>query len=319
MSDIQIGILEIGTRENTNSITAIEEILSYATDCDKLGFSRFWLGEHHNSDPLCPYTAPDILLTIIAGMTERIKVGSAGSLISLYPPYSVVTNYKLLNNLFVNRIDLGLSKGLPGNKRVLKLMGNNVTIDNSTEVFNTNLTGIYDLFNNEEYNFLNKELVIPPYNGEIPDIWYLSGSYNYFSDAIKYKFNYCRTIFHGTIGIKIDYKKEELLRYKEQFYKENNYYNKVSIAVAFYMEDTMEKAKQEVDKRLGHKDINLAEAWKIIPVTPDYLFDLLNEYKELFGVDEFILYDASFSSDKKVENVNKIGQKFKLNNLELIN
>ncbi len=313
MNEIKIGILEIGTRENTNSITVVEEILGYATECDRLGFSRFWLGEHHDSDPLCPYTNPDILLTIIAGMTERIRVGSAGTLITLYSPYTVVTNYKLLNNLFVNRIDLGLSKGLPGNKHVLKLMGDHITINNFKEVFTTNLKEIHDLFHNEEHHFSNNSLVIPPYKGEIPDMWYLSGSYNHFPDAIKYKFNYCRTLFHGTIGVKIEHKKEELFAYKEQFYKENNYYPQVSLAVAFYLEDTMESAKKEVDKRLNHKDINLSEAWKIIPVTTDSLFYLLNEYKNLFGVDEFILYDAALSSEKKLENVNKIGQKFKLN------
>lgn len=307
---MELGILEIGTRENTNSITIVEDILNYATACDKLGFSRFWLGEHHNSNPVAPYTNPDILLTIIAGSTERIRVGSAGTLVTLYAPYSVVTNYKLLNNLFTGRIDLGLSKGLPGNKHVLTLTGN-VTIENSTEVFNNNIKEIHDLLHHEEEHFIKKELVVPPYNGEIPDVWYLSGSYNYFQDAIKYKYNYCRTIFHGTVGTKIDYKKEELIAYKEQFFDVNGYHPKVSIAVAFHMEDKLELAQQEVAKQLSQNP-NLSEAWRIIPVTPESLFTLLNEYEELFGVDEFILYDASLSSEKKMKNSYAIASKFRL-------
>lgn len=311
---MKLGILEIGTRENTNSITIVEEILAYAAACDKLGFSRFWLGEHHNSNAVAPYTNPDILLAIIAGSTEHIRVGSAGTLVALYAPYSVVTNYKLLNNLFSGRVDLGLSKGLPGNKHVLSLTGN-VTIENSTDVFNKNIKEIYELFHQEEEHFMKKELVIPPYNGEIPDIWYLSGSYNHFQDAIKYKYNYCRTIFHGTVGVKIDYKKEELMHYKEQFFQVNGYYPQVSVAVAFYMEDSLELAEKEVARQLSQNP-NLSEAWRIIPVTPDSLATLLNNYEQQFGVDEFIMYDASLSSEKKMKNVYSIASKFKLNTVD---
>ncbi len=308
--------MEIGTREHTNSISIVEEILNYAGECDKLGFSRFWLGEHHNSNPTAPYTNPDILLTLIAGSTERIKVGSAGTLITLYAPYQVVTNYKLLNNLFPGRIDLGLSKGLPGNKHVLSLSGN-TTVETSTDVFNKNVQEIHDLFYKEEAFFESKELIIPPYNGEIPEVWYLSGSYVHFPDAIKYKLNYCRTIFHGTVGVKIDYKKEELAQYKEQFFKVNGYYPKVSVAVAFYMDDSMEIAEKEVGRHLSENP-NLSEAWRIIPVTPDSIFELLNEYEKLFGVDEFVLYDASLSSVKKMENIQKIAAAFSLGKLGLV-
>lgn len=314
MEDLKIGILDIGNRANTNSLSALEDILSYATTCDQLGFSRFWLGEHHNSDPLTPYTNPDILLTMIAGMTESIRVGSAGTLISLYDPYSVATNYKLLNNMFNNRIDLGLSKGLPGNKHIFKLKGGHVTIDNAMTLFNQNVEKIHDLFYNEEDHFINHELIIPPYKGSIPAMCYLSGSYSNFPIAIKHNLNYCRTIFHGTIGTKIEFKKEELLSYKEQFYTHNNRYPEVSLAVAFHMEDTIEKATKIVDDLLNQPGINLSEAWNTIPVTPDTLEELLRNYQEQFGINEFILYDASLSSKKKMENVHEISQKFKLNN-----
>jgi luciferase family oxidoreductase group 1 len=312
MEPMKIGILEIGIRKDTNGITAIEEILGYAREADQLGFSRFWLGEHHPPDSTNPYTNPDILLGIIAGMTERIKVGSAGTLITLYSPYSVVTNYKLLNNLFPSRIDLGLSKGLPGNKHVLELVSPPVTFENADERFASNLQEICDLFHQEEEKFKKHELVIPPFSGEIPSMWYLSGSYNHFPMAIKNKLNYCRSIFHGTIGRKIEPKKEELQAYKEQFFKVNGYYPEVSLALAFYMADTQEEAQKEVDKMLDYENINLLEAWKVIPVTIDSLETLLQTYQEEYGIDEFILYDAALVSDIKMKNIGAISERFKL-------
>ena len=314
MEKIKIGILEIGNRANTNSMSAIEEILNHAITCDTLGFSRFWLGEHHNTDPLAPYTNPDILLTTIAGMTENIRVGSAGTLITLYDPYSVATNFKLLNNLFNDRIDLGLSKGLPGNKYIFDLKGGHINLNNSTEIFNKNVEKIHDLLYNEDEYYTKYELVIPPFKGLIPSMCYLSGSYDHFPMAIKHNLNYCRTIFHGTIGSKIEYKKEELLHYKELFFEKNNRYPEISLAVAFHMEDTIEEARKVVNEQQNQKGLNLSEAWNTIPVTVDTLEELLHNYQKQFGIDEFILYDSSLVSEKKLENVHKISCNFKLSN-----
>ena len=58
MNKIKIGLLELGHRENTDSITAIQQILDYAIESDNLGFSRFWLGEHHSPNITLPYTNP---------------------------------------------------------------------------------------------------------------------------------------------------------------------------------------------------------------------------------------------------------------------
>ena len=61
---------------------AIRDSLVLAQDCDRLGYERFWLSEHHAMASIAG-TAPEILAAAVAVTTRRIRVGSAG----VMPPY----------------------------------------------------------------------------------------------------------------------------------------------------------------------------------------------------------------------------------------
>ncbi|MGB3342806.1 MAG: LLM class flavin-dependent oxidoreductase [Aequorivita sp.] len=151
---VKLGLLEQGkTNENINSLKTIEHIIDYAIAAEKKGFSRFWLTEHHYSFPPHPYTNPDILISIIAGMTEKIKIGSAGVLINLHSPLSIVTNYKLLNNLFYDRIDLGLPYSLTDVDYINQLGTMDISGDNKALLYEERTRMIRNLMYNEEDNF----------------------------------------------------------------------------------------------------------------------------------------------------------------------
>ena len=116
MEKLSIGLLEMGYREeNKTALGTIQDIIEYAVHADELNFSRFWLTEHHDDDKDLPYGSPEMLIALIVGMTERIKVGAAGVLAKIHEPYFTASNFKFLNNLFSNRIDLGLAKSSPDN------------------------------------------------------------------------------------------------------------------------------------------------------------------------------------------------------------
>lgn len=309
INKLEIGILEFGNRENTDSLSAIQQILDYAIEADNLSFSRFWLGEHHDApDKTAPYLNPDLLLTVIAGMTEQIRIGSAGTLLNLYNSYTVVSNYKLLNNLFSNRVDLGLSRNIPYN---LEKYFRNIT-NKDFDSFDKKLEEIYNLINKENDNYEIDQILIPPYGGNNPEVWCLSSSYSKFNDAIKYKFNYCRSIFHYSTTDKMNYEKEELIAFKTKFFNENNFYPKITLAVAISIGKTIENAKKNYLKALKKEGVELSKAMNVIIVTIDSLYELLHEYQHLFGIDEFILYDTEENNLKKIKNLKDISQKFKL-------
>jgi len=85
------------------------DTIETAVLAERLGYKRYWLAEHWGADVSTP--SPELLTPIIAGMTERIRVGPAGVLLPFYSPLKVASNALLAERLFPGRIDLGLARG----------------------------------------------------------------------------------------------------------------------------------------------------------------------------------------------------------------
>src|SRR6187401_515696 len=79
---------------------------------DRLGYTRFWVAEHHNM-PNIASSAPDIMIGQIAAATEHLRVGSGGVMLPNHAPLQVAERFKVLEALFPGRIDLGLGRA-PG-------------------------------------------------------------------------------------------------------------------------------------------------------------------------------------------------------------
>lgn len=88
--------------------------LDLAIECERAGYHRYWVAEHHNSIQFAG-SAPEILLTRIAAATQRMRVGAGGVMLSHYSPYKVAETFALLGGLFPGRIDLGIGRAPGGN------------------------------------------------------------------------------------------------------------------------------------------------------------------------------------------------------------
>lgn len=91
---------------------ALEETIELARLCDRLGYYRYWVAEHHASDALAG-CSPEVLLARLGAETRRIRIGSGGVMLPHYSPYKVAENFKLLQTLYPNRLDLGVGRA-PG-------------------------------------------------------------------------------------------------------------------------------------------------------------------------------------------------------------
>ncbi len=91
---------------------AIQETLATARLADELGYRRYWLAEHHNSESHAG-SAPEILIAAIAATTRRIRVGSAGVMLPHYSALKVAEQFRALEAIAPGRIDLGLGRA-PG-------------------------------------------------------------------------------------------------------------------------------------------------------------------------------------------------------------
>jgi luciferase family oxidoreductase group 1 len=101
--------------EGSTEAAAIRESLALATLCDRLGYHRFWVSEHHNTSSIVG-TAPEILMAAIAALTSRIRIGSAGVMLPHYAALKVAEQFRVLEALAPGRIDLGVGRA-PGSDR----------------------------------------------------------------------------------------------------------------------------------------------------------------------------------------------------------
>jgi len=106
---------------------AIRDTLSLAEHCERLGYSRFWLSEHHGL-PTIVGSAPEILMAAIAARTATIRIGSAGVMLPHYSALKVAEQFRVLEALAPGRIDLGVGRAPGGDMRTARALNPNAAV-----------------------------------------------------------------------------------------------------------------------------------------------------------------------------------------------
>jgi len=102
----------VAVREGGSVAEALAISLRTARHVEALGFTRYWLAEHHNM-PGIASSATAVLVGHIAGGTSRMRVGSGGIMLPNHAPLVVAEAFGTLAELYPGRIDLGLGRA-PG-------------------------------------------------------------------------------------------------------------------------------------------------------------------------------------------------------------
>jgi luciferase family oxidoreductase group 1 len=105
-----LDLVPVRTGQSTGeALAATRELARLA---DRLGYRRYWLAEHHNM-PAVAATNPPVLVALVAGVTERMRVGSGGVMLPNHAPLVVAEQFALLEAAYPGRIDLGIGRA-PG-------------------------------------------------------------------------------------------------------------------------------------------------------------------------------------------------------------
>ncbi|HWO96655.1 MAG TPA: LLM class flavin-dependent oxidoreductase [Bacillus sp. (in: firmicutes)] len=91
---------------------ALQESVKLAQIGEELGYTRYWIAEHHDLSGLA-CSSPEVMLGYIGAKTEKIRIGSGAVLLPHYKPYKVAETYNMLATLFPGRIDVGIGRA-PG-------------------------------------------------------------------------------------------------------------------------------------------------------------------------------------------------------------
>ena len=110
---VALSVLDLSpVAAGSSGAVSLRNSLDLARLADRLGYTRYWVAEHHNL-PSIASSAPDIMIGQIAAATERMRVGSGGVMLPNHAPLMVAERFKVLEALFPGRIDLGLGRA-PG-------------------------------------------------------------------------------------------------------------------------------------------------------------------------------------------------------------
>ena len=101
---------------------ALAHTIKLAQLSERLGFRRFWVSEHHDSEQVAG-SSPEVLISHLLAKTESIRIGSGGIMLQHYSPYKVAENFNVLSALAPGRVDLGVGRapgGLPRSTQALQ-------------------------------------------------------------------------------------------------------------------------------------------------------------------------------------------------------
>jgi luciferase family oxidoreductase group 1 len=91
---------------------ALDNSLDLARQAERLGYTRYWVAEHHNM-PGVASAATAVVIAHLAAGTKTIRLGAGGVMLPNHAPLTIAEQFGTLECLHPGRIDLGLGRA-PG-------------------------------------------------------------------------------------------------------------------------------------------------------------------------------------------------------------
>jgi luciferase family oxidoreductase group 1 len=115
--EIPLSVLDLApVIEGDSPGDALGKAADLAVHCERWGYRRYWVAEHHNM-PGIASAATAVVIGHIAGVTKSIRVGAGGIMLPNHAPLVVAEQFGTLASLYPGRIDLGVGRA-PGTDQV---------------------------------------------------------------------------------------------------------------------------------------------------------------------------------------------------------
>jgi luciferase family oxidoreductase group 1 len=112
-TSLRLSVLDLSPiSSGSNAVEALQNTLDLARLADALGYTRYWVAEHHNTAFIAS-AVPEVMIGHIADVTTNMRIGSGGVMLPNHAPLKVVETFRTLEALHPGRIDLGLGRA-PG-------------------------------------------------------------------------------------------------------------------------------------------------------------------------------------------------------------
>jgi alkanesulfonate monooxygenase SsuD/methylene tetrahydromethanopterin reductase-like flavin-dependent oxidoreductase (luciferase family) len=294
ISEFKLGILDFGYRDTTSPTDIMKDVIESAGIADRLDYSCYWFGEHHNGCKA--WSNPEMMVPILAGVTERLNIGVAGILLAAHSPYRVALNFKLLSNIFPGRIDLGLANGVVKPHILRRMLCDDTKGIDMKCLFAGKLEELLDYLYRTREVYEREKIAIPPIGGVTPNVWKLGITFDNMAYCIADKLNFCFSLFHTQAPIDYDTDRKHIEAYRKQFYAVHGFAPTIRLAFAGICDKTMARA-QATDRSLNPSTTPFKE--NSIIGDPCFFKEKLIELYEGYSISEFVFYDKSGDLEKR--------------------
>lgn len=231
---------------------AIQETLRLAAAADRLGYTRYWLAEHHSSEGLAG-SAPEILIGQVAARTSGIRVGSGGVMLSHYSALKVAESFRVLETLFPGRIDLGIGRAPGSDRRTAMALAHGpgaLGIEHFPAQIKDVIEWVHDRVS-PEHTFAGVRAM--PVGPSAPEVWLLGSSADSATYAAHFGTAFSFAHFINASG------GDEITRMYRDYFQPSEWLTepKVSVGVFVICADTEEEA---VRLRLS-RDLSIAKRY----------------------------------------------------------
>ena len=297
---------------------ALGNSVKLASVADQLGYTRFWLAEHHGMKGLAS-SAPEVTLGAIGMITKDIRLGSGATLLPYYKPLKVAETFNTLLALHGDRIDVGIGRA-PG--------GDNVASEALSDNYLGHVFKMPDLVSELSALLMNKRenLKVMPDSQHQVKMWMLGTSEKSAIFARDNQLNYCYGEFMSSQST------DEVL----STYKAGSNNGEIIVTVNTFCGQTFEEAERMARPYLVNQALKstgrefsgiptfdevsaielteeeVAEVNKIrdnvIIGDADFVRQKLMAYQRTYGVDEVMVVTITHDFSDKVKSYKRIAE-----------
>lgn len=175
MKKIKLSVLDQSQiRRDSNAREALQESVQLAQYTDTLGYTRYWVSEHHNFKMVAG-SAPEVLIPFLASHTKNIRVGSGGIMLPNHSTLKVAENFGLLATIFPDRIDLGIGRA-PGGDRLCAYLLNPSNNFEEKEFIQQLIDIRAFLKGDDTEGTMHQKIKAIPIAETLPELWVLTSS-----------------------------------------------------------------------------------------------------------------------------------------------
>jgi len=331
---IRLSVLDQSpVRKGVTAEQAVKETIELAKYTDQLGYTRFWISEHHNTGSLAGST-PEVLLAYLGSQTQNVRIGSGGVMMPNHSTLKVAENFRMLEALFPGRVDLGIGRA-PGTDRLT------ASVLNPSNQFNGQdfVTQLFDLLNyfhdrGAPGTPQSKIRAIPQVQ-TIPDMWLLSSSGESGLLAAHFGMGLSFAHFINPIG-----GPQAVAAYRERFKpSEDQAESAASVAIFVFCSEDEEKIRRHqavMDFRfnqfeqgkgivpIAYEDVKdvfytineqeriMHNRKRVITGTPVQIKEKLTKLADEYQVDEIIAVTITEDFDDRLESYRLLAEQFAL-------